>query len=183
MAATPTPQEVGCIVDDFRLPGIDGEQHTLNSYMEGRKGAVVLFWSGVCAHCVRYDGFLNEFAARYPDLALIGIASRTAETPDHIRKTIAERKLDFPILLDAGSVIAKRWYTQQTPRVFLIDAKRTLLYRGAIDNFKYPGDPEHAAYLEAAIAEFLGGKPVSRKETASFGCAIYTVYYDIPLKL
>jgi hypothetical protein len=60
---------------------------------------------------------------------------------------------------------------------------RTLLYRGAIDNFKYPGDPEYLAYLDPAVNSFLAGEPIARKETASFGCAIQSVYYILPKPL
>ena len=66
------------------------------------------------------------------------------------------------------------------PRVFLLDSSRKLLYRGAIDNFKYPQDPQYDAYLEPAIAAFMAGRPVERTETASFGCAISSVYYILP---
>jgi len=58
-----------------------------------------------------------------------------------------------------------------------------LRYRGAIDNFKYPQDPEYVAYLDPAIRQFLDGKPISRTETASFGCAIQSVYYNLPKAL
>ena len=34
-----------------------------------------------------------------------------------------------------------------------------------------------------AIRAFLGGEPVARPETASFGCAIQTVYYQLPKQL
>lgn len=177
------PQEIGGVVADFRLPDIHGNERSLADSLSGKKGGIVVFWSGVCAHCVHYDEYLSSFAAKHPELALIAVASRSGETPEQIRKTVAERKLTFLIVHDADRSMAKAWFTQQTPRAFLLDANRTLLYRGAIDNFKFPGDPQHAAYLEAAIAEFLEGKPVSREETASFGCAIQTVYYEIPVKL
>jgi hypothetical protein len=77
----------------------------------------------------------------------------------------------------------RQWYTQQTPRAFLIDADRNLLYRGAIDNFTFPEDSGYHAYLEPAIASFLAGKPIVRNETASFGCAIQSVYYILPKPL
>ncbi len=143
----------------------------------------MLFWSGVCSHCVRYDAYLNSFTAHHSDLALVAAASRHGETPEQIRKTIASRGLSFPILHDSGGVVAGQWFTQQTPRAFLIDDKRTILYRGAIDNFKYPGDPQRAEYLEPAIAEYLAGRVVTRTETAGFGCAIQSVYYVLPKSL
>jgi hypothetical protein len=94
-----------------------------------------------------------------------------------------QRGLVFPLVHDAGGEVAAQWITQQTPRAFLLDSDRSLLYRGAIDNFKYMGDPEYSGYLEGAITDFLGGKPVTRRETSSFGCAIQSVYYILPRHL
>jgi hypothetical protein len=100
-----------------------------------------------------------------------------------IQASAVERKLSFPIVHDAPAAVARQWYTQQTPRVFLIDKDRKLLYRGAIDNFKLPDDSEYTPYLEPAIASFLAGEPIARPETASFGCAIFSVYYILPKPL
>ena len=176
-------QGFGTILDDFNLRNITGAEESLSSYLRGKKGAVVVFWSGLCSHCVRYDGYLNGFVDRHPELGLVAVASRQGETPEQILKTVADRRLTFPIVQDPGAKVAVRWFTQQTPRVFLVDAQRALLYRGAIDNYKYPDDPDHIAYLEPAITEFLDGRPVSRAETASFGCAIQSVYYILPKSL
>ena len=176
-------QEIGAPVDDFQLTAVSGEISGLEAHLEGRKGAVVVFWSGVCSHCVRYDQYLNSFAQRHPEIALLAVASRQGETLEQIRATIAERQLRFPMLHDPGGKVAERWAVQQTPRVFLVDSNRLLLYRGAIDNFKYPDDPEHIPYLDPAISQFLAGEPLIRTETASFGCAIRSVYYILPKAL
>lgn len=182
-AAAAIKQEIGTPVPDFQLSTINGEEISLQGRLEGRKGAVVVFWSGVCSHCVRYDVYLNAFAQRRPEIGLLAVASRQGETPEQIRATMAERKLQFPMAHDPAGKIAELWAVQQTPRVFLIDANRVLLYRGAIDNFKYPEDPEHVPYLEPAIDQFLAGAPLTRTETASFGCAIRSVYYILPKAL
>jgi peroxiredoxin len=176
-------QKFGEALGDFSLATINGGTASLSQRLEGKKAGVVLFWSGVCSHCERYDKYLNEFERRHPELALIGVASRHGETVEMIRKTRADRHLTFPLLFDPGSEVAKRWFTQQTPRAFLMDAQRTLLYRGAVDNYKYPEDPEYVPYLEPAIEAFLKGEPLSRQETASYGCAIFSVYYILPKAL
>ena len=177
------PQSLGSTVDDFALRDLAGRERRLSDFLSPKKGAVVIFWSGICSHCVRYDGYLNGFAARHPELGLVAVASRQGETRDQIHKSVAERGLSFPLLLDPGAAVAARWSTQQTPRVFLIDAARVLLYRGAIDNYKYPDDPEYIAYLEPAIGEFLAGRTISRADVPSFGCAIQSVYYVLPKSL
>lgn len=176
-------QEIGGDVPDIALRSIDGSARDLGFYLQGKQGAVVAFWSETCSHCVRYDSYLNGFSARHPQVGLMVIASRQGETADVIRKAAATRKLEFPIHHDPDGEVARQWHTQQTPRVFLINAQRKLLYRGAIDNFKFPGDPEFEAYLEPAVEAFLAGKPIARPETASFGCAVRSVYYILPKPL
>src|SRR5438094_3593974 len=102
--SAPRIQEIGGLAEDFTLPGVNGGQIHLAALLKAKQGAVVVFWSGVCSHCIRYDGYLNSFA---------------------------ERDIHFPIAHDQGSLIARRWSTEQTPRAFLMDSGRVLLYRGA----------------------------------------------------
>src|SRR6266566_3573339 len=99
-------QEIGGPAGDFTLPDVNGGQENLSSLLNGKKGAVVVFWSGVCSHCVRYDGYLNGFAEQHPELGLVAVASRQGETPEQILKTVADRELTFPILHDPGSKVA-----------------------------------------------------------------------------
>jgi peroxiredoxin len=176
-------QRIGLPLEDFSLQRVGGGMETLSQYLSGKKGGLVVFWSGVCSHCGRYDAYFNGFAERRPELGFVAVAPRQNETVEMIRKTCADRKLTFPILYDPGGRIAARWFAQQTPRVFLLDSNGVLLYRGAIDNFKYPDDLEYVAYLEPAISQFLAGEPLARVETASFGCDIRSVYYSLPKAL
>ena len=172
-------QEIGRGVQDFSLPELHGSSRGLRDELTGRKAAVVVFWSCVCSHCIRYDEYLNGFAALHPEMALLAVASRRQETQRDLQQAVRQRKLTFPILVDADGAVAAQWFTQQTPRAFLIDSGFTLRYRGAIDNFQFPDDPDYTAYLEPAIADVLSGRPVVRPETPSFGCAISSVYYEL----
>ncbi len=178
-----TTQNFGESLRDFSLPAIDGGEVSLSGELDGRRGAVIVFWSGVCSHCRRYDDYLGAFTARHRDLALIVVASRQGETTEELRRTMSDRGLAFEILHDTDLRVTHEWRVEQTPRVFLLDDQRRLRYRGAIDNFKYPSDPEHQPYLETAIADLLAGREVGRPETASFGCAVESVYYQLPKPL
>jgi len=179
-------EELGHSLPDFTLPAIDGGVRSLASFLEpaGIRGGVVVFWSGVCSHCARYDGYLRDFPGCHPELALVGVASRQGETAADLRRVMTERRLGFPLLHDAGRAVAAEWRVAQTPRVFLVarggNGGLRLLYRGAIDNFKYPEDPAYEAYLEPAIEAFLAGRPVPRIESPSFGCPVESVYYTLP---
>jgi hypothetical protein len=107
------------------------------------------------------------------------VASRQQETVSELRRAVEDRRLVFPVLTDPGGRVAKEWATEQTPRAFLIGPDMVLQYRGAIDNFQFPGDPDYAAYLDPAIEDLLAGRPVAKPETPSFGCAIQSVYYQL----
>jgi len=174
-------QTIGGSVPDLSLESvITGQRHSISSVVSGRRGGLVVFWSGVCTHCVRYDPYFNQFEAAHPDIALYVIATRFMETTDDVRRAVAERGLRFTLYDGSDGAAAAAFFAQQTPRVYLIDANRTLLYRGAVDNFKYAYDPEYQPYLERAIESFLAGRAIERPETGSFGCAVKSVYYQLP---
>jgi peroxiredoxin len=164
---------------DFSLPLLEGGDLSLQAFLVGRKAAVVVFWSGICSHCRRYDDYLNRLSERYP-VGLLAVASRQNESAQMLRATVAERRLRFPMGHDADQEVAHAWLVPQTPRVFLLDPQRRLIYRGAIDNFKYPQDPEFVPYLDPAIEAFLASQTPSRAETPSFGCPVESVYYMMP---
>jgi hypothetical protein len=178
-------QKIGTVLPDITLKSVIAplDAWQLHETAARGRGALIVFWSSVCSHCARYDDYLKTFSRRHPELAIAGIASRQNETVDDVRAALDARQLGFPMLYDPGSAVAHQLFTQQTPRVFLVDAESRLLYRGAIDNFKYPEDSEYEAYLEPAVESLLARRPVARPDTPSFGCAIASVYYTIPRPL
>jgi len=177
-------QEFGRPLPGFSLPVLGGrDKRTLQDCLVGKTGGVIVFWSAICAHCRRYDEYLNSFAELHPQLALTAIASRYGETPVQMQTALRQRQLIFPVLLDQSSEVACQWHAQQTPRSYLIDPDGQLVYRGAIDNFKHPLDTGYVAFLEPAIRSYLAGQSIARVETASFGCAIDTAYYHLPRQL
>lgn len=170
-------------VVDFALPPVCGGSGRLSQHLMSRQGAVVVFWSGVCSHCVRYDAYLNDFENRNPGIALLVVAAREHESQAQLLTALSQRTLQFPLLHDADRAVAHQWFVRQTPTAFLIDANRRVIYRGAIDNFKYSQDPDCEPYLDAAIEALLGGGSPTRPETATFGCPIESIYYTLPKPL
>jgi thiol-disulfide isomerase/thioredoxin len=174
-------QPIGNVLPDIALSPIEAPDRTwrLHEVAARGRGAVLVFWSSVCSHCERYDGYLRSFGERHPELAFVAIASRQNETVPQVRAALEARGLGFTTLYDPGSAVARLLLTQHTPRAFVVDRESRLVFRGAIDNFKYPEDPEYQAYLEPAVESLLAGRPVERPDVPSFGCSIESVYYTI----
>jgi peroxiredoxin len=176
-------QKFGEPLPDFSLRTLNGEFTGIGSVTSGKKGAVIVVWSSTCSHCIRYDKYFNSFEESHPDLGLLIVSSRHGEELDSVKRAASQRGLKFPIVHDPAGHVAGQWFTRQTPRAFLLDRDGALLYRGAVDNYKYSDDPEYVAYLEPAVAQFLRGQPIEKTETASYGCAIQSVYYTLPKAL
>jgi len=168
---------------DFSLSTVRGGSGILSQHLVSKQGAVIVFWSSICSHCARYDAYLNEFENRNPGIALLVVAARKHESRSQLLITLSQRNLDFSLLHDADRALAHQWFVRQTPTAFLVDANRQLVYRGAIDNFKYPQDPDHEPYLDAAIKALLAGRAPTRTETTPFGCPIQSIYYTLPKPL
>ena len=78
---SPTAQSFGAPLPPLVLPRVDdGQPVALDDVLRERLGGVVVFWSSVCSHCVRYDPYLNGFAASHPDMGLYVVATRQGET-------------------------------------------------------------------------------------------------------
>ncbi|MFC5506944.1 thioredoxin family protein [Bosea massiliensis] len=79
------------------------------------------------------------------------------------------------VLLDPNSKVARAYGATTTPHMYIIDAKGTLAYMGAIDD-----KPSASAaslegaksYVRQAVAELKAGKPVSEASTKAYGCAV-----------
>ncbi len=68
-------QKFGEALEDFSLAAVSlastsGGTVNLSQRLDGKRGAVVVFWSGVCSHCVRYDKYFNAFEQQHPKLSL-----------------------------------------------------------------------------------------------------------------
>src|SRR5436305_1082541 len=113
----PREQIIGEQLPDFVLASVRDERDMwrLSDAALSRRGTVIVFWSSVCSHCVRYDAYFNSLSDVHPDLAFAAVASRHGETAGEIRAALAARGLRFPVLHDADSAVARLFFTQQTP--------------------------------------------------------------------
>ncbi len=78
-------------------------------------------------------------------------------------------------LLDPDGKVGKLYGAKTTPHMYVIDAKGTLVYAGAIDD-KPTTDADDIAgaknYVRAAVEEVLAGRPVSTPSSQPYGCSV-----------
>jgi peroxiredoxin len=171
----PAPPAIGTTIDDFKLPDVDGAQHSLKS-LTGKNGAVIIFVATKCPVSNAYNDRMEKLAQDYKarGINVIGINSNNTEPAAEVKSHAGEKHLTFTILKDDGNKIADRLGATKTPEVYVLDTNNKLVYHGRIDNSQNTANIT-ANDLREALDEMLGGKPVTKTGGAAFGCSIKRV--------
>lgn len=168
----PAPPAIGATVDEFSLPDVNGQEHTLKS-LKGKNGTVLIFIAVQCPVSNAYNDRMEKLAEDYKDkgIAVIGINANSSEDAATVKAHAAEKHLTFTILKDAGNKVADKLGAARTPEAYFLDNNNKLLYHGRIDNSQNP-DAIESNDLRNALDSSLAGKPVEKPEAKAFGCSI-----------
>jgi peroxiredoxin len=163
---------IGQPVADFKLPDIEGREHSLAS-LKGKNGTVIIFLSAQCPVVRAYNERIEKLAEDYRarGVNVVGINSNVTESVGDIKRHISENKFSFVVLRDGGNQVADMLDAQHTPETFFLDAGNKLVYHGRIDNNRN-AEMVQSNDLRDAIDATLAGKPVAKTEAAAFGCSI-----------
>jgi peroxiredoxin len=112
---------------DFTLPSVAGGEVALHDFA-GRKVLLVFTQAG-CGPCQRIMPDLNRLERR--DLQVLVLNKGGAETT---RQWAAKLQLLFPVLIQDGLDISKKYEAFATPFAFLIDENGVVASRGIISS-------------------------------------------------
>ena len=173
---------------DFKLPGIDGRDWTLQDFAE-KEVLMVYFTSNHCPVCHAQDPRLVQWLKELQgkSFAIVAINpnsgdglridelgySKYDDSFEHMKLYARDEGFEFPYLYDGQTqATAKAYGCLATPHVFVFDKERKLRYQGWLDDSRFP-DPKTVKRQDAkdAVLALLEGKPVQVGETKPFGCS------------
>ena len=187
----PKVYEVGTQVPEtLTMVDIDGKKTSMKDL---RGKVVVMVWYAYkCPAIKQADPLLKKMAAAFAktegEVMFVGINSDRGELADAkpegvdkdgkpkkpfhaLRTAMKERKVNFPMFVDKGNVIADKFQAKTTPHVFVLDKEGVVRYSGALDN-----DPrgnkkaeEKVNYVEEAVKAIRAGKEVETTSTRPYG--------------
>ena len=168
----PAPPAIGATIEDFTLPDVDNNDHSLKS-LAGKNGTVLLFIAVQCPVSNAYNERMEKLAQDYKakGINVIGINSNVKEDAAAVKAHAAEHKFTFTILKDPANKIADRLGATVTPEAYFLDANNKLLYHGRIDNARNVEQLE-TSDLRNALDAALAGKAIEKTEAKAFGCTI-----------
>jgi peroxiredoxin len=103
---------------DFTLRDLSGKRWTLKEM----KGSVVLlnFWATWCPPCRKEMPDLDALYRQFKDQGLV-ILAISDEDAGKVRPFIDQEKINYPILLDPGGAVGKRFEIAGIPKTFVYD--------------------------------------------------------------
>lgn len=138
---------------------------------------VLAFFSATCPISNKLG---PELARLERDCAARGIAMRLvnavpADTDAELAGFAAKHALRAPIVPDRDGALGRALGLASTTEIFVIDRRRTLVYRGAINDrygLGYARETATRSYAHEAIEAALAGKPPEIGATTAPGCAV-----------
>ena len=167
---------VGRMVADTTLKTLAGADLKLSS-AAGKNGLVIALFSATCP----LSGKLAPETARLEKelkekgVGMLLVNAPPGQKPEEAAKFIADHKLTSLAASDADGKLSQQLAATTTTEVFLLDAARTLVYRGALNDqygLGYAKDAPQHHYLRDAVAAMLRGEPADVVATSAPGCAL-----------
>jgi peroxiredoxin len=126
----------------FGLQTLDGRNVRLEDY----RGKVLLvnFWATWCEPCREEMPSMNRLRAAFAGRPFEVLAVNFGEAEPRIKRFLEELPLDFPVLLDRNSAVAKAWRVRVLPASFLIGPDGRIRY-AVIGEFDWSGDAARKA--------------------------------------
>lgn len=173
--------QIGDAAANFRLKNTDGNMVSLADY-SNVKGIIVIFTSNHCPFAKAYEDRIIALNSKFASQGFPVIAINPSDPGTHQDDTFEKMKeraltksYGYPYLVDDSQQVAKVFGVGRTPQVYVLQksgAKFTVRYIGMIDD--NPQDPLGVTklYVDEAVTNLIGGKPVVTTITKPVGCAI-----------
>lgn len=110
----------------FELKDLSGRAHRLADY----RGKVVLvnFWATWCEPCREEMPSIAKLGKTLAGAPFAVLAVNVDEPEARIAKFLATLPLDFPVLLDPGRALTRRWNVRILPASFVVDREGRVRY-------------------------------------------------------
>ncbi|MDB6173665.1 MAG: Redoxin domain protein [Chthoniobacteraceae bacterium] len=167
---------IGAMLPDVSFTDLEGKKWQLSEFQAGKPLAIALI-SSSCPVSKRYVPTLARLEKEYraKGVLFLLVAPAATDTPAELQAILKEHAFSAPCALDPTGALASTLGALSSTDTFVVDAARTLIYRGAIDDqygLGYSLDAPRRNYLSAALDAVLAGGVPAINATEAPGCLL-----------
>ena len=172
----PGDHGVGHMVPDMELTDVDGKAFRLSEFKD-RAAVVIAFTNTSCPVSKKYAPTLAALEKEFQDrsVVFVFVNPTSSDKPELVREAITTHGFQGHYVSDNDGSIATAVGATHTTDAIVLDASRTIVYRGAVDDqygTSYTRDEPRETFLTDAITATLAGeRPVVAATTAP-GCPL-----------
>jgi peroxiredoxin len=172
----PSEAGVGRKIPDVKFVDLDGKGSSLRE-AAGRRVTVLALISPDCPVSKRYLPSLAVLGRELQGTGgeLLVVAPTATDTPESLRRALAAAGLEARCVPDPTGTFSRMLGARVTTDVFVLDARLTLRYRGALDDqygLGYSLEAPRRRYAAEAVAAVLAGREPEIGATEAPGCAL-----------
>jgi len=172
----PRPLLVGRLVADVSATDLDGKPRALSTLL-GKSATVLCMTSTTCPISAKLAPALARLEAEHAakGVAFVFVNVDDADTVEACRAHAKAHGLAGTYLLDRTGAVKGALQATSTTEVFVLDAARTLVFRGAVNDQYAVGITREAPtreYLREALASALASARPAVEATSAPGCRI-----------
>ncbi len=109
----------------FELSDINGKTLRFPGDMQG-KVVAIRFWADWCKSCAEEMPVIEKVYNKYKDKGLVILAVNIGQEKDAVEKFVKGIEITYPVLLDPGAVVTRRYGVTGLPITFIIDRNGTI---------------------------------------------------------
>jgi peroxiredoxin len=136
---------IGQTAPAFALSDIHGKAWRFPEDLKG-KVVVVRFWADWCKSCAEEMPLIEKVYNKYKDQGLVILAVNIGQERDAVAKFVNRIKITYPVLIDPGTVVTKRYGVTGLPITFISD-------RNGIIRQKILGEAGQTAFEEIVLEQ------------------------------
>lgn len=166
---------VGQLIPNLEMTDIHGRRFKLGDL--SHRAVVIAFTNTTCPVCKKYSPTLASLEKAFVgrDVGFIYVNPTASDKIEDIEAAVKAHGFAGKYVRDADGQIAMALGAMKTTDAFVLDAKRTLMYRGAVDDqygFGYSIESPRRHYLRNAMEATLQGEPLDIPATSAPGCPL-----------
>jgi len=124
-----TPLAVQKLLDETRLPDLQGAVKPLRDYM-GRRGVLAVFVDSTCPFSGKAIADITKVSGALAKHEMPSVLVNLAEKKEKVLEFYASHSTGTPVLYDETRATQKAWQVNSVPTVLLFDAAGSVAYRG-----------------------------------------------------